>query len=186
MSQTGDSNRLLVPLSERDRVRGVANAPVILVEYGDYQCPECGKLHKAIEEIQQRLGDLLGFVFRHFPQTQIHRQAQKAAEAAEAAAAQGKFWQMHDMLFEHQQALGNGSLVQYANDIGLDISQFLEGVSENIYVNRINEDIEGGRRTGVTDTPTLFINGVRYRNANETEQLLAAIIEAGNFHDKSS
>jgi protein-disulfide isomerase len=175
MSQANEPNRLSVPPSERDRIQGSLDAPVVLVKYGDYQSPDCGKSHRIIKAIQQQLGNRLGFVFRYFPQTPIYPQAQKAAEAAEAAAAQGKFWQMHNTLFEHQQALDNGYLVEYANELGLDISQFLQAMWRHVYAERVNEDIESGLRSGVTTAPTLFINGIRYNDAWNLESLLAAI-----------
>ena len=102
------------------------------------------------------------FIFRHFPQAQIHPYAQRAAQAAEAAAVQGKFWLMSDTLFAHQQNLENGYLVEYANDLGLDMPQFLKELSKQVHIDRINEDIEGGILSGVTNTPALFINGNRY------------------------
>jgi protein-disulfide isomerase len=120
----GDYNRLVVPISEQDRIQGRVSTSVALVEYADYQCPTCAEVHRLIKAIQQQLNDLC-FVFRHFPQPQIHAYAQRAAEAAQAAATQGQFWQMHDILFTHQQQLGNDYLVEYANNLGLDIPQFL-------------------------------------------------------------
>ncbi len=180
MSQANERNRLSVPPSERDRIEGAIDAPIVLVEYGDYQCPDCGEVHRMIKAIQQQLGNRLGFVFRHFPQASIHPQAQKAAEAAEAAAAHGQFWQMHDTLFEHQQALDNGYLVEYANELGLDIPQFLQALWKHVYTERINEDIESGLRSGVTTTPTLFINGIRYNDTWNLESLLAAIARIEN------
>ncbi len=180
MSQANERNRLSVPPSERDRIEGAIDAPIVLVEYGDYQCPDCGEVHRMIKAIQQQLGNRLGFVFRHFPQASIHPQAQKAAEAAEAAAAQGQFWQMHDTLLEHQQALDNGYLVEYANELGLDIPQFLQALWKHVYTERINEDIESGLRSGVATTPTLFINGIRYNDTWNLESLLAAIARIEN------
>lgn len=175
-----DRNRLSVPPSQRDHIQGALNDPIVLVEYGDYQCPDCGEVHRMIKAIQQQLGNHLCFIFRHFPQTQIHPQAQKAAEATEAATAQGQFWQMHDTLFEHQQALDNGYLVEYANNLGLDIPQFLQAMWRHVYADRVNEDIESGLRSGVTTTPTLFINGIRYNDAWNVESLLAAIARIEN------
>ena len=175
MSQANERNRLSVPPSERDRIQGTIDAPIVLVEYGDYQSPDCGEFHRIIKAILQQLGNRLGFAFRHFPQVSIHSQAQKAAEAAEAAGAQGQFWQMHDTLFEHQQALENGYLVEYANDLGLDMSQFLQAMWRHVYADRVTEDVESGLRSGVTTTPTLFINGIRYNDAWNVESLLAAI-----------
>lgn len=181
------SNQLAVPPSEQDHRQGALNARVVLVEYGDYQCPRCGELYTSIKAIQCQLEvtllgrDSLCFVFRHFPQPQIHPQAQKAAAAIEAAGAQGQFWQMYEILLEHQQALGNGYLAEYADRLGLNVPQFLRDIARGTYLDRINQDIESGIRSGVTDTPALFINGTRYRNALEIEPLLAAIVESGNL-----
>ncbi len=181
MSQANERNRLSVPPSERDRIQGGIDAPVVLVKYGDYQSPDCGGSHRMLKAIQQQLGNHLGFVFRHFPQVSIHSQAQKAAEAAEAAAAQGQFWQMHDTLFEHQQALDNGYLVEYANDLGLDITQFLQAMWRQVYADHVTEDVKSGLSSGVTTTPTLFINGIRYNDAWNVESLLAAITRIENL-----
>lgn len=181
MSQANERNRLSVPPSERDRIQGTLDASVVLVKYGDYQSPDCGESYRIIKAIQQQLGNRLGFVFRHFPQTSLHSQALKAAEAAEAAAAQGKFWQMHDTLFEHQEALDNGYLVEYANDLGLDMPQFLQAMWRHVYADRINEDIESGLHSGVTTTPTLFINGIRYNDTWNVKSVLAAIARIENL-----
>jgi protein-disulfide isomerase len=183
---SGDRNRLVVPPSERDYRQGALNAGAVLVEYGDYQCPDCGELDIMIKTIQGQLdaifpeGNNLCFVFRQFPQPQVHPQAQKAAAAALAAGVQGQFWQMHDMLFNHQQALGNGYLVEYAEDLGLDISQFLQDITKQVHVDRINQDIESGYQSGVKAAPALFINGTRYRDRWNIEQLMAAIIKASD------
>ncbi|WP_250123508.1 DsbA family protein [Chroococcidiopsis sp. CCMEE 29] len=183
----GSRNQLVVPPSEQDHWQGSLNARVVLVEYGDYQCPQCGELYTSIKAIQRQLEatlygkDSLCFVFRHFPQPQIHPQAQKAAVATEAAGAQGQFWQMYEILLENQQELGNGYLAEYADRLGLNVPQFLRDIARGTYLERINQDIESGIRSGVTDAPALFINGTRYRNALEIEPLLAAIVESGNF-----
>ncbi|MBD2534211.1 DsbA family protein [Nostoc flagelliforme FACHB-838] len=173
----GDYNRLLVPISEQDHIQGLVSASVTLVQYGDYQCPTCSETHQLIKAIQQQVNDLC-FVFRHFPQPQIHPSAQRAAEAAQAAASQGQFWQMHDILFTHQQALGNGDLVEYANNLGLDIPQFLQDISSQVHIARINQDIESGLHSGVTAAPALFINGIRYTSHWNIKQLMAAIVTA--------
>jgi protein-disulfide isomerase len=175
----GDYNRLLVPISEQDHIQGLVSASVALVEYGDYQCPICGEAHQLIKALQQQVNDLC-FVFRHFPQPQIHPYAQRAAEAAASAAAQGQFWQMHNILFTHQQELGNDHLVEYANNLGLDIPQFLQGISSQVHINRINQDIESGLHSGVKVAPALFINGIRYTSLWNIEQLMAAIVTVSN------
>lgn len=190
MSQTiaantpGDRHLLAVPPSERDHRQGSLDARVVLVEYGDYPCPQCKELHAIIKILQAQIHDrfseenYLCFIFRHFPQPHIHPQAQKAAAASEAAGAQGQFWQMHEALLEHQQELGDGYLAEYANNLGLDVAQFLRDVVRGVHSDRIHEDLTSGQNSGVTHTPALFMNGVRYRNALELEPLLLAIIEA--------
>jgi protein-disulfide isomerase len=180
----GERNRLVVPASERDYRQGRLHARVVLVGYGDYQCSDCGELYTLIKTIQEqpdatfpKENDLC-FVFRQFPQPQIHPQAQKAAAAALAAGAQGQFWQMHEMLFSHQQALGDGYLVEYADRLELDIPRFLQDVTREIHADRINQDIESGIQSGVTTAPALFINGMRYIDRWSIEQLTAAIVNA--------
>ena len=175
MSQIGDGNRLLIPISEQDHIQGVMNAPVVLVAYGDYQCPSCCEVYKMIQVIQQQLA--LRFVFRHFPQIQLHSQAQKAAEAAESAAAQNKFWQMHNTLFEHQSALNDGYLLEYASAAQLDIEQFLRDMTAHVHAERVTQNLQGGKQSGVSHAPALFINGDRYRNAWDTERLIDTIIQ---------
>ena len=185
MSDERSHSSLLVPPSTQDWIQGILSAKVVLVMYGDYQCPRSADVYKLIKAIKRELSaafgeDYLCFIFRHFPQTQIHPHAQRAAEAAEAAAAQGKFWLMSDTLFDHQQRLENGYLVEYANDLGLDIPQFLKELSKQVHVDRINEDIEGGIQSGVTTAPALFINGSRYIGHWNTMELMAAIIAASH------
>jgi protein-disulfide isomerase len=179
------SSSLIVPASTQDRSQGVLNAAVVLAMYGDYQCPRSAAVYKLIKIIRKELTvsfgeDYLCFIFRHFPQIQIHPQAQRAAQAVEAAAAQGQFWSMHDTLFIHQQQLENGYLVEYANDLGLDIPQFLKALSKQVHVDRINKDIEGGIQSGVTTTPALFINGIRYIGHWNKTELMATIIAASH------
>lgn len=185
MNQDSNPNQLVVPPSQRDHYQGILNAPVVLVEYGNYQCPQCGELYRLIQAIQQHFASVseenwICVVFRHFIEDSIHPQAQKAAEVVEAAAAQGQFWQMHDMLLTHQQALENGYLVEYADSLGLDISQFLQDISRQVHVDRINADIEGGHQSGVMAAPALFVNGVRYIDRWNIEQLMATIVAASD------
>jgi protein-disulfide isomerase len=163
-----------------DRIIGSIHAPVILVKYGDYYCPHCGQACSIVKQIQEQLGSQLCFVYRHFPLTQIHKRAQKAAEVAEIAAAQGKFWQMHYCLFEHQQALDDGSLVEYAVKLGLDISCFLRNLSEHVFACKVQADFRSGVENGVTGTPTFFINGVRLHDSWQMDTLLTAIEQARN------
>ena len=185
VSQDRDRSSLFIPASTEDRIQGVLSASVVLVMYGDYQCSECANLYRLIKAIRRQLSISFGenylcFIFRHFPQTQIHSHAQRAAQAAQAAAAQGQFWQMHDILFAHQQELGNGYLVEYANDLGLNISQFLKELSKQVHVARIDEDIESGLHSGITVAPALFINGIRYTGRWNNTQLTAAIVTASH------
>jgi protein-disulfide isomerase len=175
MTQESGTARLTLPVSQRDHQQGPATAPVTLVEYGDYECPYCGEAYPIVKEIQRRLGDRLRFVFRNFPLTQSHPHAEHAAEAAEAAAAQEKFWEMHDYLFEHQQALDDAHLVQYAVALNLDQETFVREMTEHVHTNRVREDFLSGVRSGVNGTPTFFINGVRHDDSYELETLLAAI-----------
>ncbi|MBW4421518.1 MAG: DsbA family protein [Myxacorys californica WJT36-NPBG1] len=176
---------LLVPPSTQDWMQGVLSAKVVLVMYGDYQDPRSADVYKLIKGIKRELSaafgeDYLCLLFRHFPQTQIHPHAQRAAEAAEAAAAQGQFWSMHDTLFIHQQQLENGYLVEYANDLGLDIPQFLKELSKQVHVDRIHEDIESGWKSGVTTAPALFINNIRYTGRWKMTELMTAIVTASH------
>ncbi len=187
MNQNSHFNQLLVLPSQRDHYQGVLNASIVLVEYGNYQCPQCREAHQLIQEVQQYSSsgfpdeNWLCIVFRHFiDEYSAYPQAQKAAEVAEAAAAQGQFWQMHNMLFTHQEALDDGYLVEYANRLGLDIFQFLQNLSKQIHIDRISQDIEGGLNSGVTTAPALFINGIRYRDRWSIEQLTAAITAASH------
>ncbi len=180
MSDDCSQSSLLVPPSTQDWIQGVLSAKVVLVVYGDYQDPRSADVYKLIKVIKQELSaafgeDYLCFIFRHFPQAQVHPHAQRAAQAAEAAAAQGKFWLMSDTLFDHQQRLENGYLVEYANDLGLDIPQFLKELSKQVHIDRINQDIEGGMQSGVTIAPALFINGNRYTGHWNIAELTAAI-----------
>ena len=175
MRQVSGTAKLTMPVGQRDHWRGPETAPVTLVEYGDYECPYCGKAYPIVKEIQRRLGDRLRFVFRNFPLTQSHPHAEHAAEAAEAAAAQEKFWEMNDYLFEHQQALDDAHLVHYAVALHLDKEKFEREMTEHVYANRVREDFLSGVRSGVNGTPTFFINGVRHDESYELETLLAAI-----------
>ncbi len=185
MNDDRSHSSLLVPPSTLDWMRGVLSAKVVLVMYGDYQCSKSADVYKLIKVLKGELSasfgeDDLCFIFRHFPQAQIHPQAQRAAEAAVAAAVQGQFWLMNDTLFAHQQRLENGYLVEYANDLGLDIPQFLKELSKQVHVDRINEDIEGGIQSGVTTAPALFINNIRYTGRWKMTELMTAMIAASH------
>lgn len=168
-------SKLAMPVGGRDHTRGPENAPVAIVEYGDYQCVYCRAIHPILRDLESRLGDRLRLVFRHFPISTVHPNAQLAGEAAEAAAAQGRFWEMHDLLFQHQEGLDEERLLQYAADLGLDVEQFQRELKEHVHADRVREDFLSGVRSGVNGTPTLFINGVRYDGPWDLESLLEAI-----------
>jgi len=167
------SSKLTPPLGERDHRQGPIDAPVTFVEFGDYQCPHCRQAQSVVRDLRERLGDRVCYVFRHFPISTSHPNAQHAAEAAEAAAAQGKFWEMHDHLYEHQDTLDDQHLVQYAAEVGLDTERFERELSEHVYEDRVREDFVSGVRSGVNGTPSFYINGVRYDGPWDVESLLA-------------
>jgi protein-disulfide isomerase len=158
---------LTVPVNiGSDHIRGSINAPITIVEYGDYECPYTGMAYPIVRNIMKQFGDQIYFVFRNFPLNDIHPHAQHAAEAAEAAAAQDKFWQMHDYLFEHQKALDDNHLLEYAQKVGLvDIDKFKKEMSEHVYAPIINKSLKAGIDSGVEGTPTFFVNGVRYEDS---------------------
>ena len=154
---------LKVPVNSNDHTQGPSDAPVTLVEYGDYECPHCARAHPVLKLVLRRLGDRLRFVFRNFPLTELHPHAELAAEAAEAAGTRGRFWEMHDMIYDHQrEGLEAEDLAQYAGVIGLDAIAVMQDVASHTYLPRIREDFMGGVRSGVNGTPTFFINGVRF------------------------
>jgi protein-disulfide isomerase len=169
---------LTLPVGERDHIQGPKTAKVTLVEYGDYQCPSCLQAYPIMIDIQEHLGDKMRLVFRNFPLTTVHPNAQHAAEAAEAAGVQGKFWEMHDCLYEHQARLADGDLLEYAGDIGLDTARFKRDLETHTFAGRVREDFQSGVRSGVNRTPTFFINGLRHDGPWDLETLTAAILEA--------
>lgn len=169
---------LVLPVSSRDHIRGPEAAPLTLLEYGDFECPHCGAAHPVVLAVHRRLGKLLRTAYRHFPITNIHPHAQLAAEAAEAAGAQGKFWEMHDQLFENQHALDAASLVAHARAIGLDLEQFSDELDAGIHTARVREDFLSGVRSGVNGTPTFYINGVRYDGPVAVAPMVMALEEA--------
>lgn len=149
-----------------------------LVEYGDYECPHCGRAYPIVKQVRQRMGARVRFVFRNFPLRESHPHAQHAAEAAEAAGAQGKFWDMHDRLFERQFALDDESLIEYAGDLTLDVPRFRRELTGRVYEPRVREDFRSGVTSGVNGTPTFFINGARHDGSWEVAPLLAALQRA--------
>jgi len=171
------ASMLTLPLSSRDHMQGSPLAPVILVEYGDYECPLCGQAYLVVKEVQRLLGKQLCFVFRNFPLSAAHPHAEHAAEAAEAAGAQNAFWPMHDTLFENQDALEDENLAEYAAELGLDTMRFNLEMASGRYAARVREDFLSGVRSGVNGTPTFFINGIRHDGAWDVGSLIAAIRE---------
>ena len=174
---TRSGARLTVPVSERDHIRGPAQALVTVVEYGDYECPYCGAAYPVVEELRRQFANRLQFVFRHFPLAQSHPHAQEAAEAAEAASAQDRFWEMHDTLYTHQRALDETHLIRYATALGLDPTAFCEALSDHSFEERVRHDFMSGVRSGVNGTPSFFVEGVRYDGPYDFESLSAAIEE---------
>jgi protein-disulfide isomerase len=163
---------------ERDHIRGPADAPVTLVEYGDFECPYCGRAEPNLRELMADFGDELRFVFRDLPLSDVHPRAQLAAEASEASAAQGKYWEMHDLLFDNQDALAPQDLVRYAERLGLDVDRFRDELRRRVYASGIVEDVEGADESGVAGTPTFFINGRRHHGAYDEESLAQAVRSA--------
>jgi len=164
------------PLRPNDRIQGNPTTAIVLMEYGDYQCLQSGQAHSTIQKLQQELGDRFCFVFRHFPQVEIHPQSCKAAETAEAAGTQGKFWEMHSLLFTNQQALKDSDLVSYADRLNLDVPLVLKELSDHIHRDRIQEDIDSAIEHKVERTPTFFI-GIRQEGTQNLEVLLVQILK---------
>ena len=176
---TPEAVQLKNAVTERDHASGPATAPVTLLEYGNFECLHCGQLFPVIKQVCKLLGDNLRFVFRHFPTVKTHPHSLRAAEAAEAAAVQHKFWQMHDELFTHQAALEDRHLTGYARRIGLDVGRFNRDISENTFLQQLEADYQRNLfDEHVTGTPTIYINEVRYSGATDLETLLDAIREA--------
>jgi NhaA family Na+:H+ antiporter len=166
---------MMLPVGERDHTQGPADAPVTLVEYGDYQCPYCRQVTPIVRDLQERFGDRFRYVFRHFPITPAHLHSQLAAEAAEAAGAQGKFWDMHYLLFRHEGTLDKVNLVRYAKGLGLDVARFERELAEHTHAARVREDFDSGVRSGVNGTPAFFLNGTRYDGPWDLDSLAAEV-----------
>jgi formate-nitrite transporter family protein len=169
--------KLAIPVSAHDHAQGPAAAPLTLVEYGDFQCPHCALAHPWVTQIARELPDSLRIVFRHFPLTQVHPLAQRAAEAAEAAAAQGHFWEMVALIYRNQDELDDDSLVRYARKANLDTKRFRKELDAGIHAPRVRADFLGGVRGGVKGTPTFFINGERYEGVFNLDALVAALLK---------
>jgi formate-nitrite transporter family protein len=168
-------SQLVEPVTKADHIAGPMDAPLTLVEYGDFECPHCRAAHPAVKQIQALLGDTLRFVYRHFPLTQIHPHAAHAAEASESAAEQGAFWEMHDIIFENQDALTNRDLIRYAAAIEIDAEQVAKDLAAGTWEPRVRRDFLSGVRSGVNGTPTFFINGIRHDGPIDLQSLVAAL-----------
>ncbi len=166
-------SRLTISVTDKDHMQGDKDAPIELVEYGDYQCPYCGKAYQIVKEVQQVLGDNLKFVFRNFPLSQMHEHALNAAIASEVAGAQGYFWEMHDLLYENQNALDDQSLIKYAGQAGCDISKFEQHFSDPEFTEKVQTDFQSGAESGVNGTPSFFINGEKYDGSWDAASLIA-------------
>jgi protein-disulfide isomerase len=159
---------------ERDHIRGPVDAPVTVLEYGDFECPYCGQAEPVVRELLRDFGDV-AYVWRHLPLNDVHPRAQQAAEAAEAAANQGAFWEMHDLLLEHQDALAQEDLSAYAEELGLDVERFEDDLRTRAGVRRVAEDVDSADISGVSGTPTFFVNGLRHYGAYDVATLSAAV-----------
>jgi protein-disulfide isomerase len=155
---------------------GPDNAPLTLVEYGDYECPYCGRAHPVVQAVQRRLGPRLLFAFRHFPLTEMHPHAESAAEMAEAAATHGRFWPMHDLLYRNQDALEDRDLVGYAAHLGIDPNWAAQALRSHAFADRVHADFMSGVRSGVNGTPTFFVNGVRHDDDWSAASLIDALM----------
>jgi protein-disulfide isomerase len=168
-------SRLLLPIQQHDHVQGPAEARLTLVEYGDYQCPSCGVLFVTIHQLHQELADDVRIVFRHYPLSGSHPHAQLAAEASEASGAQGKFWEMHDLLFQHQDGLAPKQLAAYAEQLSLDMDRFRKDLKARTFEERVREDFKRGVANGVYGTPGLFVNGVRHDGGMDAQSILGKV-----------
>jgi protein-disulfide isomerase len=173
------SAELTLPVDEqRDHIQGSAGAPLTLLEYGDYECPYCGAAYPIVKQVQAEMGDRMRFVFRNFPISTSHPHAEHAAEAAEAAASQGRFWEMHDYLYEHQRHLEDADLHRYAQELGLDVVTFDNALATHAPEQRVREDFMSGVRSGVNGTPTFYVNGKRHDGPFDAESLTSALSAA--------
>jgi protein-disulfide isomerase len=165
------------PVTSLDHVQGPDNAPVTLVEYGDYECPYCGPAYPVLKRLQKYFGTQLRFVYRHFPLTEVHEYAERAAESAEFAGAYGRFWEMHDLLYENQDLLGLPLLFSAVRSFGLSEQSLRRALATGTYSPKVRRDFLGGVHSGVRGTPTLFIDDRRYEGPIEFAALTAAVTD---------
>jgi protein-disulfide isomerase len=171
-----DLSRLLLPIRPLDHVHGPEDARFTLVEYGDYECLDCGRLYLILGDLQKDIAAILRIVFRQYPLSGVHPHAQQAAEAAEAAGAQGKYWEMHALLFERQTALRTKDLLRYAEELALDVDRFHQELKNETYHDRVRADFLAGVQNGVFGTPGLFLNGIRYAGEWDKESLRSRLL----------
>ena len=164
--------QLTIPVNSNDNTYGNAESNIVLVEYGDYECPYCGKAYPQVKQIKEQLGKYIRIVFRNFPLTKIHPNAFAAAVATEAAAIQGKFWDMHNIIFENQKTLSDDFLVELAGRIDLDVKRFKEDIKKVALIDKVEKDFESGLRSGVNRTPSFFINGEKFEGEWKDDQLI--------------
>lgn len=167
--------KLAKAVSDKDHRQGDPDAPCTLVEYGDYQCPSCGQAYPIVKRLQKHFGKRLSFVFRNFPLTQMHPYAEAAAEAAEFAGSHGKFWGMHDLLYENQDRLDDALPLELAQQLLLDAAKLREALQSEEFEPRVKADFSGGVRSGVNGTPTFFINGQRHDGSYDYASLVEAV-----------
>lgn len=179
MTKSSDPAKPILTIQSDDHVAGSENAGIILVAYCDFECPYCGRAYPIIKRLQARLGGRLRFVFCHFPLNHKHPFAQQAAEAAEAADAQGQFWAMHNLLFEHQDALEKADLYAYAESLDLDVGKIERELADRVHEKRVSRDVRSGQRIGVKGTPTFFINGSLHTDEDTLERLILHMSEGG-------
>jgi protein-disulfide isomerase len=171
------STLLTLPVTDRDHIRGSAGAAVTLVQYGDYSCPRCNEARSVVKRLQTALGDRLRYAFRNLPIPGSHPHTHRAAEAAEAAGAQNKFWEMHELLYDHQGALSEKHLKVYGTQVGLDMERFNRDMTLQTFAVRVNEDVLSANQSGVSTTPSFFINDSRYLGGCDFQTLLSQIEE---------
>ena len=168
-------SKLTIAVTKHDHIQGDLNAACVLVEYGDYECPSCGEAQPIIKSLQAHFGNQMSFVFRNFPLREIHPWAEAAAEVAEIAGSQGKFWEMHDLLFANQETLSEGTIQTLVRDLGLSEAKMHQASSNGAPKTRIDADLAGGIRSGVNGTPTFFLNGDRYDEPTDFESMVTVM-----------
>jgi protein-disulfide isomerase len=167
--------KLKPPVSAEDHIQGEADAAILLVEYGDFQCPHCGAAYPIVKKIEQKFKGKLALVFRHFPLAEVHPYAQAAAVASEAAASQGRFWEMHALIFEYQSRLSPAALLHHAKTLELDMERFEKDIQDPALFEKVEADFESGIVSGVNGTPSFFINGVKYNDSYDFDSIAHAI-----------